>query len=114
MALVQKLNVVLTVEDELVNAYLDKGYNIIDENGRVIKESIPNDPNQLKMMVAKLKKENEELKAKLAEKEIASKKVEPVKEEPKQIEEKPTVVETPKEEVVELSQQKSKKKSSKK
>ena len=62
MALVQKLNVVLTIDDELIDTYLNKGYNIIDESGRVIKEAMPDDPNQLKMMVAKYKKENEQVK----------------------------------------------------
>lgn len=67
MALVQKLNVVLTVADDVVDTYLSKGYNIIDEQGRVIQEAMPDDPNQLKLMVAKYKKEIEELKMQIVE-----------------------------------------------
>ncbi len=87
MALVQKLNVVLTVADDVVGTYLSKGYNIIDEQGRVIQEAMPDDPNQLKLMVAKYKKEIEELKMQIAELKAKNEK----KTEPKiEVEEKPT------------------------
>ena len=111
MALVQKLNVVLTIDDELIDTYLNKGYNIIDESGRVIKEAMPDDPNQLKMMVAKYKKENEELKAKIAE--LQAKKEVKV-ETPKEVKAEPIIVETPVEEKVEVPHRKPKKSSNKK
>ena len=110
MALVQKLNVVLTVNDELIDTYLNKGYNIIDENGRVIQEAMPDNPNQLKMMVAKYKKENEELKAKIAE--LQAKKEVKV-ETPKEVKAEP-VVETPVKEKVQVPHNKPKKSSNKK
>lgn len=111
MALVQKLNVVLTIDDELIDTYLNKGYNIIDESGRVIKEAMPDDPNQLKMMVAKYKKENEELKAKIAE--LQTKKEVKV-ETPKEVKAEPVIVEAPVEEKVEVPHRKPKKSSNKK
>lgn len=79
MALVQKLNVVLTIDDDRVKEYLNKGYNVIDNSGRVIKEAMPNDLNQLKLLVAKYKKENEELLARVKELEAQKPMAEEVK-----------------------------------
>ena len=81
MALVQKLNVVLEVEDELVNHYLDKGYNVISKSGEVIKEAIPNDLNQLQIMIIKQREKIAELEAKLAEYTNAENEALPVEEE---------------------------------
>jgi hypothetical protein len=66
MPLVKKLNVVLTIDDELVDSYMSKGYDVIDNSGKVIRAAMPDDLNQLKLLVAKYKKENEELKEKIA------------------------------------------------
>lgn len=115
MALVQKLNVVLTVEDDLINTYLNKGYNIIDEYGRVIQEAMPDDPNQLKLMVAKYKKENEELKAKIEELTAKSEKPKiEVEEKPVEVIEPTPIEEEIKEEEVKVTPQRKPKKSSNK
>lgn len=80
MPLVKKLNVVLTIDDELVDSYMSKGYDVIDNSGKVIRAAMPNDLNQLKLLVAKYEKENKALKEKIAELEA---KGEPVVEAPK-------------------------------
>lgn len=67
MALVRKLNVVLTIDDDRVKEYLNKGYSVIDNSGKVIMEAVPNDLNQLKLLVAKYKAENEKLLARIGE-----------------------------------------------
>lgn len=75
MAYIQKANVVLRVKDSEVEYYLNLGYNLIDEQGKVIRESIPNDMHTLqkhfidsKKIIEGLKKENAQLKAALAAK----------------------------------------------
>lgn len=67
MALVKKLNVVLTVDDSLVDSYINKGYSVISENGQVIKEAIPDDLSSLRILVAKQKEEIAKLITKIAE-----------------------------------------------
>lgn len=75
MAYIQKANVVLRVKDSEVEYYLNLGYNLIDEQGKIIREAIPNDIHVLqkhfiesKKTIDDLKKEVVELKAKLAAK----------------------------------------------
>ena len=65
MALVRRMNVTLEIEDDLIDSYLDKGYNVIDDTGKVIVEAIPNDLGQLRMLVIKYRQEIKELKEKL-------------------------------------------------
>ena len=38
---VGRANVVLTVEEDMVRYYLDRGYNLLDEKGGVAKEATP-------------------------------------------------------------------------
>ena len=74
MPLVQKLNVVLEVSDAQLERYIDKGYDVIDDdNGQVIKEAIPNDLNKLQITVVKQKQEIAALKEKIAKLEAEAK-----------------------------------------
>lgn len=43
MPIVENKNVVLTVSESELERYLNMGYNIIDDNGNVVKESVPRD-----------------------------------------------------------------------
>ena len=74
MAVIQKANVVLRVKDSEVEYYLNLGYNLIDDKGRVIKESVPNDLHLLQKhfvesskLIETLKLENEALKNEIKE-----------------------------------------------
>lgn len=70
MAKVKKLNRVLTVSDEAVDAYLKRGYDQIDDKGKIIKHAtggrfIPiAEYNKLLEEVEKLKAEIKKLKSK--------------------------------------------------
>jgi hypothetical protein len=77
MARVERGNVVLNVEDDAVQHYLNLGYNLTDNHGNVLKRSIPTSLGELQTAyinhttriaeledtVAKLTTENAELKA---------------------------------------------------
>ena len=76
MATVQRLNVILTVPDEEVNHYLQLGYDMIDDAGKVIQKAIPTSLGELQIfyvesvkkiaeledIIAKLTAENVQLK----------------------------------------------------
>ena len=67
MVRVQRANVVLQVDDEQVNEYLAKGFDVIGDDGKVLQASVPNDVNVLKQ---KFVEHTERIKA--LEDEIAS------------------------------------------
>ena len=67
MAIVRKRNEILKVKDELVNHYLTIGYDVIGEDGTVLKKAVPNDTIQLKGEYQRLTLENEQLKEQIAE-----------------------------------------------
>lgn len=91
MALVKKLNVELTVDDEFVDSYINKGYSVINEAGHVIREAVPNDLAQLKILVTKQKEEIAKLEAEIAKLNGV---IKVLKETPKEVVEKQEVVET--------------------
>ena len=82
MAKVERGNVQLTVSDSNLDFYLAKGYNVIDDKGNVIQESIPKDLATMEKMyhehnatikalttkVNDLTKENKKLKKQLESK----------------------------------------------
>lgn len=43
MAIVQRANVILEIKDDATEYYLAKGYNLIDNAGRIVKEAPPTD-----------------------------------------------------------------------
>lgn len=89
MATIRRANVILTVNEDQVERYLDSGYSLIDENtGEVIKEStgVPQDLTTLRDAYVNHKRQIAELKARLAKYE---KPVEDVEEEPETEEEVP-------------------------
>ena len=47
MARIQRYNVVLDVEDSEVGYYLNLGYNLLDEKGKVIQKAMSNDVHTL-------------------------------------------------------------------
>ena len=70
MAKMQKGNVIVEVADSQVDRYINLGYDEIDKNGRILRQSIPIDIGPLKAAYAKhvarikeLEDENLKLKA---------------------------------------------------
>ncbi len=65
----------LTVPANAADKYLAKGFDIVDEAGNVIKESVPNDVNSLKAAynkhIAKIKELEDTIKALKAQLEVA-------------------------------------------
>lgn len=62
MIKVVKGNVVLRVEDELLDYYVDRGYTAKRLDGTVIKEAVPTDIASLKKVYVESKKELKALK----------------------------------------------------
>lgn len=70
MTTVKRANVILTIEDDEVDKYYEKGYSVIDEFGNVLKASAPTEVGALQralydaeVEIAELKKQIEKLKA---------------------------------------------------
>lgn len=77
---VERGNVVLKVPEYDVQRYIDQGYSLLDENGVVIKQSIPREVGALQKAfvdhireIESLKKQVDELQKQLAKKKSASK-----------------------------------------
>lgn len=62
---VERGNVILKIPEQEIDRYLDQGYNLIDENGNVIKTSLPRDVGSLQLAYIQHEKEIAELKAEL-------------------------------------------------
>ena len=62
---VKRANVILDIDPELKAQYLREGYSVLDENGNVVEKAMSTDVGELQVTVAKLEKENEELKAEI-------------------------------------------------
>lgn len=74
---VQRANIELDINPEEKEYYMKQGYSVVNEYGQVIEQSLPNDVNALKIMVASLQKEIAMLKAAKQEvpvKEVAAEK----------------------------------------
>jgi len=71
---VQRANVVLSVPEYDKANYLAKGYDVLDEVGNVVEESMPNDVPTLQAKVNELIAENKRLKEQLANKSTPAKK----------------------------------------
>lgn len=68
MVTVRRGNVILNVSDEQKQEYINKGYDVISDNGlTVLERTVPSDINVLKKAYVDNAKEIKELKAKLAE-----------------------------------------------
>ena len=87
MVRVERGNVVLDIKDDVVDHYLALGYNVVDEQGRIIKTAIPTSlgalqaayvANQAK--IADLEAEIEKLKAEKESKPKSAKKSKKVEE----------------------------------
>lgn len=76
--IVQRANVILRIDDDSAQKYLNLGYNVIDEKGKVLKEAIPSDVGTLRKCYVEHLNKIAELEARIAElehpKEVKSKK----------------------------------------
>lgn len=70
---VERGNVVLHVFEEEKRHYLQMGYNVTDENGNILEESVPRDIGTLQRFYVDGKKKIAELEAKVKELEDAGK-----------------------------------------
>ena len=61
MIYAQKGNRVIRIEEHQVKQFVDNGYNIIDQEGRVLRESVPTDPIMLKTAYVEKEKRISEL-----------------------------------------------------
>ena len=67
MARIRRANVTLDVDDTEVEYYLNLGYNVIDDNGKVVSEALPSDLRTLQKHYIESKKRIAELEAEVAE-----------------------------------------------
>lgn len=69
MVRVQRANVVLDIEDDdsLIQKYLDKGYDVLDKHGKVVKRAMPFEVGALQALVTEHERTIEKLKAELEE-----------------------------------------------
>lgn len=65
MATVQRANVVLDIPDEEIDQYLELGYRVIDESGRVVKKMVLHDLPFLQKYYLETEKKIVELEAKV-------------------------------------------------
>ena len=65
--IVKKKNSVLRIPEEKAEEYAKMGYEVTDENGEVVMNAVVTSVAEAQRAVNKLKKENDELKAKLTE-----------------------------------------------
>lgn len=70
MTRIERGNVVLDVKDDAVDHYLALGYNVVDEQGRIVKAAVPTQLGALQVAyvekeakIAELEAEIEKLKA---------------------------------------------------
>ena len=73
VATVRRNNEVLKIATYLVPSYLELGYDVIGEGGKVLQRAVPTDPVQLKAEFVKKEAEIKALKEKIAdlEKQLA-------------------------------------------
>ena len=78
--LVQRANVILQISPQQVDYYLNQGYNVIDEKGNVIQESIPRNLGELQKAyvdhIAEIESLKEEIRKLKEPKKTARKKTE--------------------------------------
>lgn len=69
MTIVKKNNVELTIEDCLVNEYLEMGYSVLDDNGNVVRKNMTASERivDLNNTIDELKKENDALRNDISE-----------------------------------------------
>lgn len=87
MNIVQRANVVLKVRDEEVDKYLARGFNLLNENGEVIRSATPNDLATFKEAYIRQSKEIEDLNSQIEELKAELEKARQKKSKAKQVEE---------------------------
>lgn len=63
MVRIERGNVVLKVQEHEVQRYLKLGYNVTDDDGKILQEAIPNDVGTLQKHYVESKKRIEELES---------------------------------------------------
>jgi len=66
MALVQKANVILEVDEEALPRFVDNGFDVLGDNGEVVKKAIPHDPAALRKALIEALQTIDNLKAEIA------------------------------------------------
>lgn len=61
---VRRANVILCISPDEKKYYTEQGFSVIDKDGKVVEQSLSSDVNELKILVTKLRAENDFLKAK--------------------------------------------------
>lgn len=76
MKQVRRANVILTIKDDQVDRFIQKGYDLLDDVGNVVRSHETNDPEELQKRL----KEAEQViqKLELEIKQLKEKKAEPV------------------------------------
>lgn len=57
MVKITRGNVVLDVNEDFLQTYLNQGYNVVNENGDILKRGVPNDITSLKLALSEAEKE---------------------------------------------------------
>jgi hypothetical protein len=65
MATVRRANVVLRIDDNLIDTYVARGFNVIASDGTVLREAVPTDIHTLQGAWVSMKNEIKALKAEI-------------------------------------------------
>ena len=65
MATVRRANVVLSIDDNLIDTYVARGFNVISSDGTVLREAVPTDIPTLQGAWVSMKQEIKALKAEI-------------------------------------------------
>lgn len=65
MATVRRANVVLRIDDNLIDTYVARGFNVIASDGTVLREAVPTDISTLQGAWVSMKNEIKALKAEI-------------------------------------------------
>ena len=77
----QRGNQISRIEEQQIDALVEQGFNIVDENGKVLREAVPTDIVLLKKYYVEHKQRIEELEKEIASlKKAATKKATPKEE----------------------------------
>ena len=67
MTYVKRANVVLKVEDDDIQHYIELGYSVMDDNGNIIVQAIPTDLGELRKFYVEATAKIKELEARIRE-----------------------------------------------
>ena len=67
MAIVERGNVVLTIPEDAVQHYIEKGYNVTDGYGNILQRAVPREVGELQKLLVEKQAEIDSLKSELEE-----------------------------------------------